>query len=319
LTHNFSRALVTGGAGFIGSHITDRLLKNGLDVTVIDDLSSGRLENIRAHTRKSGFLFVKGDIRDPIAVKKAVKDADVVFHEAGFVGVTESINEPILTNDVNVNGALNLLESSLKAGVKRFILASSAAVYGDPRTVPIKEDSPIHPESPYAVSKMVTELYAGTYFRVYGLETVCLRYFNVYGPRQAFGPHARVITAFVDDLIKNRQPTIYGDGEQTRDFLHVKDAVQANMLAMEKNCAGEVLNIATGSSVTIKNLLEIIKTAMNKSEVEPKYVAKKPHDIHDSWGDINRAKKILGFKPEVTLEDGIKDFIAHHQSVADHP
>jgi nucleoside-diphosphate-sugar epimerase len=307
---------VTGGAGFIGSHITDRLLESGFDVTVIDDLSSGCLENISAHTDKRGFVFVRGDIRSLETVKKVVKNVNVVFHEAALVGVTESLKKPMLVNDINVNGTLNLLEASLKAGVERFVLASSAAVYGDPKTVPIKEDSVVVPESPYAVSKLVTELYAKTYFRVYGLETVCLRYFNVYGPRQASGPYAAVITAFVDDLIRNRRPTIYGDGEQTRDFVNIKDVVQANVLAMEKDCAGEVFSVATGSSVTINHLLEIIKRAMDKNEIEPKHAAQRPHDIRESCGDVSRASKILGFKPEVSLEDGLRDFVKYQQSTA---
>lgn len=311
-----SCALVAGGAGFIGSHITERLLEEDFEVKVLDDLSSGKLENLDAHVGRSNFVFIKGDIRNLETVKRAVKDVDVVFHEAAFVGALESIEKPLLVNDVNVNGTLNLLEASLRADVKRFILASSAAVYGEPKTVPTKEDSIKCPNSPYAVSKLATEFYAKTYYRAYGLGTVCLRYFNVYGPKQASGPYAAVITAFVDNLIKNRRPNIYGDGKQTRDFINVKDVVEANMLAMEKNCVGEVFNIATGFSVTINKLLEIVKSVMGKSGVKPKYETQRPNDALRSCGDTSKANKILGFQSKVSLEDGLKDFVEYYKQIA---
>ena len=316
MTPKYSHALVTGGAGFIGSHITDRLLEKHFEVTVVDDLSSGRLENISAHIGRSGFHFVKGDIRDPETIKRAVRNVEVVFHEAAFVGVPESIDRPLLTNDVNVNGTLNLLEASLRANVKRLILASSAAIYGEPKTVPINEDSASYLNSPYAISKLATEHYAKAYYQIYGLETICLRYFNVYGPRQTSGPYAAVITAFIDNLIKNERPTIYGDGMQTRDFINVRDVVQANILVMKKNCAGESFNVATGSSVTINNLLKIMERIIGKGVVEPKYDAQRPQDIRKSCGDISRANKVLGFKPEIPLEDGLEDFIEYYQSTA---
>lgn len=316
LTHKYSRALVTGGSGFIGSHLTDRLLEEDFEVKVLDDLSSGHLENLNAHVGRSNFLFIKGDIRDPETVKTAVKDVDVVFHEAAFVGTVESIDKPLLANDINVNGTLNLLGASLRADVKRFILASSAAIYGEPKTVPIREDSVVYPNSPYAISKLATELYAKVYCQIYGLEAICLRYFNVYGPRQVFGSYGGVITAFVNSLIEDRRPTICGDGNQTRDFINVKDVVQANMLVMEKNCAGEVFNIGTGSSVTINSLLETVESVFGKQWVEPKRDAQRPHDIRRSCSDISRAKRILGFKPEVSLEVGLKDYIEYYRQMA---
>jgi len=308
----YSHALVTGGAGFIGSHITDRLLQEKFEVTVVDDLSSGRLENVKAYVGKSNFHFIKGDIRNPETIRRAVKNVEVVFHEAAFVGVTESINEPLVANDINVSGTLNLLEASRQADVERFILASSAAVYGEPKNVPTKEDSLTFPDSPYAVTKLAAESYAKTYCQIHGLETVCLRYFNVYGPRQAYGPYAAVITAFVNDFTKNRQPTIYGDGKQTRDFINVKDIVQANMLAMEKS-QSEVFNIATGSSVTINGLLEIVKSIFGKTKVKPKHASARPHDIRRSCGDISKANKMLGFTPEIPLKKGLEDLIKYHQ------
>jgi len=313
LTPKYSRVLVTGGAGFIGSHIVDKLLEKHFEVTVVDNLSTGSLQNISAHVGKSDFHFIKGDIRDPETIKESLKNVEVVFHEAAFVGVPESIDDPLLTNDVNVNGTLNLLEASRRAKVKRLVLASSAAVYGDTKTLPTSEDSAMHLNSPYAISKLTSEHYAKAYYKIFGLETICLRYFNVYGPRQTTGPYAAVITSFMDDLLKNKRPTIYGDGEQTRGFINVRDVVQANILAMEKDCAGETFNVAAGSSVTINNLLEIMKRIVGKSGVEPKHGAPRPHDIRESCGDISKARKILGFTPKISLEDGLTDLIKHHE------
>lgn len=313
MTPKYLRVLVTGGAGFIGSHIVDKLLEKHFEVTVVDNLSTGSLQNISAHVGKSDFHFIKGDIRDPETIKEALKNVEVVFHEAAFVGVPESIDDPLLTNDVNVNGTLNLLEASRRAKVKRLVLASSAAVYGDTKTLPTSEDSAMHLNSPYAISKLTSEHYAKAYYEIFGLETICLRYFNVYGPRQTTGPYAAVITSFTDDLLKNKRPTIYGDGEQTRDFINVRDVVQANILAMEKDCAGETLNVAAGSSVAINNLLEIMKRIVGKSGVEPKHGAPRPHDIRESCGDISKARKILGFTPKISLEDGLTDLIKHHE------
>jgi len=301
----YGSALVTGGAGFIGSHIVDRLLDNGLDVKVIDDLSTGQLENMVAHQEESRFHFVRGDIRDWEAVKRAVKDVDVVFHEAAFIGIPQSVDNPRLTNDVNVNGTLNLLEASLKFNVNRFIYASSTAVYGEQEKLPIKENAIAHPDSPYAVSKLAAELYVETYYKTYGLETVRLRYFNVYGPRQMYGPYAAVVTAFVNNLMMDKPPTIYGDGEQTRDFINAKDVVEANMLAMDKKCAGEIFNVATGSQLTINKLFKILQGLTSKSQVQPVYAEPRSSDIRNSCGDMGKANRILGFKPKVSLKEGL--------------
>lgn len=305
----YGSALVTGGAGFIGSHIVDRLVENGFEVTIIDNLTAGRLENIGVHKGKGSFRFIEGDIRDWETVKRAVKGVDVVFHEAAFVGAPQSVDNPQLTNDVNVDGTLNLLEASLKFNVDRFIFASSAAVYGEQESLPVKEDAVPCPSSPYAVSKLAAEFYAEVYCKTYGLKTVCLRYFNVYGPRQLYGPYAAVITAFVDRLMRDKPPTIYGDGYQTRDFINVKDVVEANVLAMEKNCAGEIFNVATGSSLTINKLFKVLQNVMGKRQIEPVYDAQRLGDVRQSCGDISKAEKILGFKPKVSLESGILDFI----------
>lgn len=302
----FCRALVTGGAGFIGSHIVDRLVEKGFEVRVFDDLSSGRRENLREHLKEKRVLFVKGDIRDRGSVDDVVEDVDVVFHEAALVGVPQSIKAPLLANDVNVNGTLNLLEASVKHSVKRFIFASSAAVYGDQRTLPIKEEAVPHPSSPYAVSKLSAEYYSRAYFGTYGLETVAFRYFNVYGDRQAGGPYAAVVTAILNCLLGSNKLVIYGDGEQTRDFVNVSDVVDANMLAMEKDCAGEVFNVATGSSVKINRIFKILQNATDKNQVQPVYSSPRESDIRESCGDISKINRVLGFKPRVFLEEGLE-------------
>ena len=299
-------ALVTGGAGFIGSHIVDRLVENDFDVKVVDNLSSGRLENLRKPLNENRILFVKADIRDPETVKRAVEDVEVVFHEAAFVGGPQSIENPVLANDVNVNGTLNLLEASVKCNVKRFILASSAAVYGEQGTLPIKEGAVPRPSSPYAVSKLSAEYYSRVYYGSYGLETVVFRYFNVYGDRQACGPYAVVVTAFLNSLLGNKQPVIYGDGEQTRDFVNVSDVVDANMLAMEKKCAGEVFNVATGSSVKINKVFRILRSATGKEQVQPEYAIPRKSDIRESCADISKIKRILGFRPRISFEEGLE-------------
>ena len=305
----YGSALVTGGAGFIGTHLVDRLLENGFEVRVIDNLSTGRLENISVHMNRKNFTFINGDIRSLDDVKKVVKGVDVIFHEAAFVGVPQSVENPKLTNDVNVNGTLNLLETSLKFDVHCFVYASSAAIYGEQEKIPIKEDATPHPNSPYAVSKLAAESYVETYHKTYGLATVCLRYFNVYGPRQMYGPYAAVITSFVNRLLKDKPPVIYGDGEQTRDFINVRDVVDANMLAIEKNVAGEIFNIATGTAVTINNLSEVLCSLMGKTEIQSVYDAPRKFDIRKSCGDISKAREILGFKPKVSLEEGLLEFI----------
>lgn len=312
----YGRVLVTGGAGFIGSHLVDRLLKNGLEVKVIDDLSSGRFDNIQSHVGKSNFCFVKGDVRKRETVKEAVKDVEVVFHAAAFVSVIQSISNPLITNDVNVCGTLNLLEESLCSNVKRFVLSSSAAVYGQQDKLPVEEGAPLHPESPYAISKLAAELYAESYCRNHGLETVCLRYFNVYGPRQANGPYAAVITSFMDSLARKIPPTIYGNGEQTRDFINVRDVVDANMLAMRKKCAGEILNVATGSALTINDLLKKLQRIMGEDENAPILEAPRAFEVRHSVGDIHKASEVLGFKPKVSIEDGLGELVNYYKGKA---
>ena len=258
MKYSYSQALVTGGAGFIGSHIVDRLLEKEIEVTAFDNLATGSLENIKVHERNRAFNFLKGDIRDANMVRRAIRDIDVVFHEAAFVGTLQSVKEPLLTNDVNVNGTLTLLEAAVKSDVKRLVFASSAAVYGEQKHMPINEGALPIPNSPYAASKLAAEAYVTAYMRAFGLNSTCLRYFNVYGQRQnSF--YGTAISAFAECLFRNRPPVVYGDGKQTRDFVNIKDVVDVNILAMEKSCPGEILNVATGSSIAIDKLLKILQ------------------------------------------------------------
>ncbi|MBL7118927.1 SDR family NAD(P)-dependent oxidoreductase, partial [Candidatus Bathyarchaeota archaeon] len=226
-----SKALVTGGAGFIGSHLAEALLKEGCEVTVLDDLSSGRIENIQPYQDQTGFSFVKGSILDRDLVKEVMSGVNVVYHQAAIRSVPKSIEMPSTVNEVNVTGTLNLLNEALAGGVERFIYASSSSVYGESATLPKREILPAVPASPYGTSKLAAEHYCRVFSKVYGLKTVSLRYFNVYGPRQTYGPYSGVIILFIGRALNSEPPVIFGDGEQTRDFTHVSDVVQTNLLA----------------------------------------------------------------------------------------
>lgn len=304
----YNNALVTGGAGFIGSHIVDRLMNDGFSVTVVDDMSTGCLENLAAHIKKDNFSLMRGDVRDFESVKRAVENVEVVFHEASLSSVQQSLKDPLVVNEINVGGTLKLLRASLDSGVKRFIYASSASVYGDSRQLPLDEEALPRPTSPYGVSKLAAESYVTVFHKAYGLETVCLRYFNVYGSRQAGGDYAGVITSFMEKLAKSEPPTIYGDGEQTRDFVHVEDVVDANIAAMkEKNATGEIFNIATGTSVTVNELFKILRKVTGKNQIQPEYSAPRKSDIRKSFGDISKANKVLGYEPKVSIEEGLEN------------
>lgn len=306
MTSKHSSILVTGGAGFIGSHLVDRLLKDGFNITVLDDLSTGKLDNLASHKDKENFHFIRGDIRDSDLVKRALKDVDAVFHAAALVSVSRSVEDPILTNEVNVTGTLNLLKACLDSNIKRFIFSSSTAIYGDTKTLPISEDIVPQPISPYAVSKLAAENYTQVFYEVYGLETVCLRYFNVYGPRQEYGPYSGVITIFINRLKHGEPPIVYGDGEQTRDFVEVQDVVEANMLALRKRDAvGQIFNIATGLPTTVNRLAELLQEIVGRTELKPVHAKPRLGDIRYNHADIGKARKILGYEPKVSLKAGL--------------
>ena len=305
-----SRILVTGGAGFIGSHLVDKLIECDADVTVIDNLDTGNMENVAKHKHNDNFHFVKDDICNFNLVKKLVKEADAVFNLAAIASVQRSIENPLLVNEVNVEGTLNLLKASVDSNVKRFIQVSSAAVYGDASTLPVREDFNLMPLSPYAVSKLAAENYAKVFHQIYGLGTVCLRYFNVYGPRQANNDYSGAITIFANSIMDNRPPTIFGDGEQTRDFVFVKDVVSANMLALtEKKAVGEIFNIATGEVTTINKIVQILLEIMDKKKLNPVHQEPKEGDIRHSYGSIDKARSLLGYEPTFSLEKGLKELV----------
>jgi UDP-glucose 4-epimerase len=305
------KALVAGGAGFIGSHIVDSLLQEHyVEVTVLDNLYTGRLENMVHHKENKNFHFVKGDVRDLDTVKNLVRNVDAVFNEAAIVSVPHSLENPLLANEVNVNGTLNLLEACLNSNVKRFVQASSASIYGDTETQPLNEEMPPKPVSPYAVSEMAAENYTKVFSKVYGLPTVCLRYFNVYGPRQTYSLYSGVITIFINQLLRNQPPIILSDGKQTRDFVYVEDVVEANMLALKsKNASGEVFNIATGIATKINQIVQILQQNMSKTGLQPIYEKSRPGDIRHSCASIEKAKNILGYNPKFSIEEGLSKLV----------
>jgi len=301
-----SKILVTGGCGFIGSHIVDALLQEGYSVGILDNLSTGGLGNVKGHIDKGSVVLHSGDIRDFAFVAKSMANYDAVVHEAALVSVTRSVDDPIVTNEVNVSGTLNILWGATRAKVKRLIFASSSSVYGETETVPKTEDMKTVPISPYGTSKLAAENYCRVFARVYGLRTTCLRYFNVYGPRQKAGPYSGVIPTFIRDVAKGEAPTIYGDGKQSRDFTYVEDVVKANLLCLERKVeAGSVFNIAAGRPVTVNTLATTIIDLMDKRGLEPRHAEARPSDIRHSYADISKAREVLGYSPKVTLEDGL--------------
>jgi dTDP-glucose 4,6-dehydratase len=317
MVQQYQKILVAGGAGFIGSHIVEALLKTGAEVTVLDNLSAGKMSNLENCKRNSNFHFIKGDIRNLEQVKTAVKNADAVFNDAAVVSVRLSIDNPMLVNEVNVNGALNLLKASVDSGVKRFVQASSASVYGDTETLPVIEDTLLRPISPYAVSELAAESYARAFHKTYGLETVCLRYFNVYGPRQSYSPYTGAITIFMNQLLKNESITIFGDGEQTRDFVYVEDVAAANVLALSrKEAAGEVFNIATGAATSVNVLVRSLTKVFGKSDLKPLHTQAKPGEIRFSCASIEKAKRILGYRPVFSIENGLERLVKWYTSTS---
>jgi nucleoside-diphosphate-sugar epimerase len=292
------KCLVTGGAGFIGSNLTERLLAEGWQVTVLDDLSTGKLANLS--TFLSRIEFIEGDIRDAGLLEKAASGCGVVFHQAALPSVPRSIADPARSHDVNVNGSLNVLLAARNAGVQRVVLASSSSVYGDSPVLPRSEDLNPRPLSPYAAGKLSMEYYARVFSAVYGLETVCLRYFNVFGPRQdPESPYAAVIPRFMRAIRQNHPPVVFGDGSQSRDFTFVDQVCQANCLAATavKPLLGEVCNVGCGRSYSILDLLGALKEIMGRPELEPEFQPARAGDVLRSLADIRKARELLGYSP----------------------
>ena len=302
------KALVTGAAGFIGSHIVDKLLQLGAQVIGIDNLSIGKIENLALATKNKGFEFIKGDIRDYNSVVNLLKDVDVIFHQAALASVNRSIKFPRETNEVNVSGTLNLLTAAKNAETKRFIFASSSSVYGDIPDLPKRESMQRRPISPYAVSKCVGEMYTEIYHRVYGLQTVSLRYFNVYGARQSINEYSGVISIWINRILRDLPPLIHGDGLQTRDFTFVKDVVDANLLAaFTPDISNEIFNIGSGRNISLLEVAETLLKLCKKDYLEPKFIPPRPGDVKDSLADISKAKEFLGYNPQYTFDFGLKE------------
>jgi nucleoside-diphosphate-sugar epimerase len=299
------RYLVTGGAGFIGSNTVDELVRRGHGVVVLDDLSSGKEENLSEV--RSKITFVKGSITDIEAVQKAMHQAEYVIHLAARTSVPRSVKDPLETNKTNVDGTLNVLVAARDNKVKRVVFAASSSAYGETPTLPKTEEMQPQPISPYGVSKYVGELYARAFGRCYGLENVCVRYFNIFGPRQdPDSPYSGVLSRFATAFLEEQQPVVYGDGEQTRDFTYVDNAVQANLLACEAPSASDgVFNVGTGGRVSLNQTLEQLRRISGKN-LKAKYEQPRDGDIRDSQADITKAREILGYEPSVMFEAGLE-------------
>ena len=300
--------LVTGGAGFIGSHIVGTLLESGAEVRVLDNFSTGKRENL------SGFHgqleVLEGDVRDAKKVRDAVKGVDVIFHEAAFVSVPQSMEEPQNCFDVNVTGTSVLFDEARKAGVRRAVVASSAAVYGDSDALPLKEETPLRPMSPYAVSKRIDEMYAELFTHQFGFEVTALRYFNVYGPRQRpDSMYAAAVPIFVRRMLDGKPVTVFGDGGQTRDLINVRDVVRANLTASEHDAApGKVFNICTGIETRLLDLLDVLDELFPGSP-KPVFAEPRAGDIYRSIGSPQKAADVMGFRASVKLVDGLKETV----------
>ena len=305
--------LVTGGAGFIGSHLAEALTKRGDAVVVLDDFSTGKRENL-AHLAEK-VRVIEGSITDPDVCQQAVAGVDYVLHEAALPSVPRSVEDPLTANDANITGTLNMLVAARDAGVKRFVYAASSAAYGDTPTLPKVETMLPNPLSPYAVGKLTGEMYCEVFHGLYGLETVALRYFNVFGPRQdPESQYAAVIPKFVTLFFQNESPLIHGDGEQSRDFTHVDNVVHANLLACQapKAAAGQVFNCACGENMTLNELAGILQE-LTGSDAAPQHGPPRPGDIKHSTADIAKVRDLLGFEPCVTTRQGLEQVVAWYR------
>ena len=305
--------LVTGGAGFIGSHIVHTLLEQGAFVRVLDNFSTGKRENLERLTGQfngNQLEIFEGDLRDVSRVEEAVRGIEVIFHEAAFVSVPQSMEEPQTCFDVNITGTSLLFDAARRATVRRAVVASSAAVYGESGALPLVEETPLEPRSPYAVSKRVDEMYAALFTESFGFEVVALRYFNVYGPRQRpDSMYAAAVPIFARRLLDNKPVTVFGDGGQTRDLINVHDVVRANLVASEHpNAAGKVFNICTGVETRILDLLDVMYELLPNAP-KPEFTAPRAGDIYRSVGSPQKAADVMGFRAQVSLVDGLKETV----------
>jgi nucleoside-diphosphate-sugar epimerase len=307
-----AKYLVTGGAGFIGSHLSEEIVRRGHSVRVADSLITGKRSNL---DHIQGVEFLQGDLADEAFARQAVQGMDYVLHQAAIPSVPRSVKDPITSNRANVDATLNVLVAARDAGVKRLVFAGSSSAYGNTETLPKHEEMPTSPLSPYALQKVVGEQYLQMFTRLYGLETVSIRYFNVFGPRQdPTSPYSGVISVFATALIENRSPKIYGDGEQTRDFTYVANVVDGVLRACEANGAsGEIINVATGGRISLNQLFHTMKQLVGAT-ADPTYVETRAGDVRDSQADISKAQRILGYAPIVSFEDGLRQTVEWYRS-----
>lgn len=307
-----TRYLITGGAGFIGSNIAEALLKRGDEAVVFDNFSTGRRENLEP---LEGVTLIEGDLREMDDVRRAVEGAEFVFHEAALPSVAKSILDPVKSNKNNIDGTVNLLLAARDAGVRKVIYAGSSSAYGDAEISPKVETLRENPISPYAVNKLTAEQYCRVFAKVYGLDTAVLRYFNIFGPRQdPSSPYSGVISLFVTKLLNNEAPMIYGDGEQSRDFTYVDNAVQANLKAAAMGpSGGETYNVACGAAVTVNELFRVIRRITGREGIEPVYAEARQGDVRHSLADIDKAKAAFGYNPDVDLDEGLARTVEWYQ------
>ena len=309
------RILVTGAAGLIGSNLTDALLEQGAEVIGFDNMWNGRMENLALAQENPKFKFIKGDVRDINMLLEVMKDIDIIYHEAAFTSVPQSVVMPQLCNDVNVTGMVNILNAARIRDVGKVVFASSSAVYGDTPTLPKHEMMHLDPISPYGVAKYAAEAYMVSYNRVYGLDTTCLRYFNVFGPRQKDSPYSGVIAIFIGKIFEGKNPVIFGDGKQSRDFTYVKDVVRANILAgLSKKAAGQVMNIAAGKPIGMTDLTKIMIESSGQKGIEIEYGPVRTGDIEHSFGDISKAKDLIGYEAEYDAVSGFTEYLAYYKN-----
>jgi nucleoside-diphosphate-sugar epimerase len=304
-----TNVLVTGGAGFIGSNLAEELIKQGAKVKILDSLITGFRENLEEIS--GDFEFIEGDLNDEKSIKHATEGVEIVFHQAALPSVPRSVDNPLETHEACINGTFNLLLKSKEAGVRRVVYAASSSAYGDQPISPKIETMRPDPLSPYAVAKLVGEYYAQVFYRAYGLETLCLRYFNVFGPRQnPSSQYSGVISRFVDALSKGESPVIYGDGEQTRDFTYVANVVNANIKAAQTDKGiGEVMNVANGEAISLNQLFKVLQGLLERPDIEVNYETARVGDIVHSLADNSRAIECLGYKKIIDLEDGLSKTI----------
>jgi nucleoside-diphosphate-sugar epimerase len=307
-----SHYLVTGGAGFIGSHLCEELLRRGHRVRVADDLSTGKRSNLA-----KGVEFVEGDLADLEAARRVVDGCEYVLHQAAIPSVPRSVKDPFTSHRANVDATVNVLIAARDAGVKRLVFAGSSSAYGDTPTLPKREDMPNAPLSPYALQKVIGEQYLQMFTRLYGLETVTIRYFNVFGPRQdPSSPYSGVISVFATALLDARSPNIYGDGEQTRDFTYVANVVDGVLRACEApGVNGEIINVATGGRISLNQLFRTMRDLIG-GKVEPSYTDPRPGDVRDSQADISKARRLLAYEPTVTFEEGLRRTVEWYRTSA---